>query len=463
MQSKVIEQSGFLKDKYKPDLNNNDFFDRIINVKLVTSKGNEYVIRSDFEVVYPSKAVGAVLSGKGFGGLQNRYSIQKCQYKPAIKVTYNQLSRSCVVGLDIYITNFYAFGNNGKTLMQFTSKEERLISVEVAMGYWGQFKNLKPESLAEWKDFSKFNGKGRYGLQTIKSNVEYAKVDSLTPDAVFHIHGYCGSTDIPLTSTVTDTASLLDSEKALTYQTSPSATLKAFLEKTLSVRYLKNPLTDADAEKVVDSKTGLLKKSAVDEYGVKFYVSDGAEEKFSSIAQPLKSVDGKDYYPVLNVSVSNCVQNALRNTLFELDPYFLFQPVVDGNTGNTAYMVFVKEEIYNLPELRKQFTGESELPDNKIDSYYENILPAVYNITNDGTICNISCPFFTFIQPFSPVIFNSRYALSKLINYYASAENKGDITYNVINVNISFSTCDKVNEMIMLCTNKGKAKAKNKG
>lgn len=456
MQSKVIEQSGFLKDKYKPDLNNNDFFDRIINVKLVTSKGNEYVIRSDYEIVYPAKSVGAVLSGKGFDRLQNKCVIQKCQFKPAIKVAYNQLSRSCIVGLDIYITNFYAFGNNGKTLMQFTSKDERLVSVEVAMGYWGQFKSLKPESIAEWKDFSKFNGKGRYGLQTIKSNVEYAKIDSLTPDAVFHIHGYCGSTDLPLTSTVTDTTSLLQSEKALTYQTSSSSTLKDFLTKTLSCRYLKNPLTDADMEKVIDSSTGLLKKTAVEDYGVKFYVSDGAEAKFTDIAQPLIGADGKKVNQVFNVSVSNCVQNALRNTLFELDPYFLFQPIIDGLTGDTAYMVFVKEEVNDLPTLREKFTGVSALPDNKIDSYYENILPAVYSITHDGTICNISCPFFTFIQPFSPVVFNSRYALSKLINYYASAESSGDIVYNVINVNISFSTCDSANEMLMLCINQGK-------
>ena len=57
-------QTGFLQDKYKTDLNNNDFFDRIINVKLVTSKGNEYVIRSDYEIV-----------------LRNRTHYRHCHYE----------------------------------------------------------------------------------------------------------------------------------------------------------------------------------------------------------------------------------------------------------------------------------------------------------------------------------------------------------------------------------------------
>lgn len=451
-------QTGFLQDKYKTDLNNNDFFDRIINVKLVTSKGNEYVIRSDYEIVYPSKEVSNVLSGKGFSSLSNKCYIQKCQFKPSIKVTYNQVSNDCVIGMDIYITNFYVFGQNGKVLMQFSSKDERLISVEVAMGYWGQFKNLKPESIAEWADFSKFNGKGRYGLQTIKCIVEYSKVDKLTPDAVFHIHGYCGTTDEPLTATIADTTSALKSENALIYKTSSNSTLLDCLTKTLSVRYLKNPLTDVDMLSVVDKRTGLLLSTKVDDYGVKFYTSEGAEEKFSKACEPLVSADNKKVYRVININAGNCIQNALRNTLFEIDPYFLFLPIVDGNTGDTGYMIFTREEIGDLVELRKKFKGASELPENKEETYYDNVLPAVYNITNDGAMCSISCPFFTFIQPFSPVIFNSRYALTKLVSYYVGDTEKGDITYTVINANISFSTCDSVNEMLLLCINNGKAK-----
>ena len=449
-------QTGFLKDKYKTDLNNNDFFDRIINVKLVTSKGNEYVIRSDYEIVYPSKEVSNVLSGKGFDSLSNKCYIQKCQFKPSIKVVYNQVSNDCVIGLDVYITNFYVFGQNGKVLMQFSSKDEQLISVEIAMGYWGQFKNLKPESIAEWKDFSKFNGKGRYGLQTVKCIVEYSKVDKLTPDAVFHIHGYCGTTDAPLTATIEDTQSALNPINALTYKTSESSTLLDCLSSTLSYRFLVNPLTDADMAKVVDPSTGLLYKSKVNAYGVKFYTSEGAEEKFKKACEPLISSDKKKVYRVININASNCIQNALRNTLFEIDPYFLFLPIVDGSTGDTGYMVFTKEETSDLVNIRKKFKT-SALPENKEESYYDNVIPAVYNITNDGAMCSISCPFFTFIQPFSPVIFNSRYALTKLVQYYVSAENKGDITYTVINANISFSTCDSVNEMLLLCLNNGKA------
>lgn len=451
-------QTGFLQDKYKADLNNNDFFDRIINVKLVTSKGNEYVIRSDYEIIYPSKEISNVLYGKGFSSLSNKCYIQKCQFKPSIKVTYNQVSNDCVIGLDVYITNFYVFGKNGKVLMQFTSKDERLISVEVAMGYWGQFKNLKPDTIAEWADFSKFNGKGRYGLQTIKCTVEYSKVDKLTPDAVFHIHGYCGTTSEPLTATVADTRTALMSDKALTYQTSSSSTLLDCLTKTLSVRFLRNPLTIDETVSVIDKSSGLLLKSKVSDYGVKFYTSEGAEEKFKKACEPLISADNKKVYQVININASNCIQNALRNTLFEIDPYFLFLPIVDGASGDTGYMIFVKEETNNLPALREKFSGASKLPENKEESYYDNTLPAVYNITNDGAMCSISCPFFTFIQPFSPVVFNSRYALTKLVSYYIGSETKGDITYTVINANISFSTCDSTNEMLLLCINNGKAK-----
>ena len=50
---------------------------------------------------------------------------------------------------------------------------------------------------------------------------------------------------------------------------------------------------------------------------------------------------------------------------------------------------------------------------------YDNKLPAVYNINIDS-VATIVCPFFTFIEPFQYIEFESRYALTSLVSYFAS-------------------------------------------
>ena len=76
---------------------------------------------------------------------------------------------------------------------------------------------------------------------------------------------------------------------------------------------------------------------------------------------------------------------------------------------------------------------------------YNGRLPAVYNINIDA-VATITCPFFTFIQPFQYVEFASRYALTSVVSYYAQY-NPTIYRFLVINATLTFATVEDINEM----------------
>ena len=105
----IDEGKRLLADEAKCNLGALDLFDRVINLKLTTANGDEYVVHSDYETYYP-EMMKAVSENKveSLTSLNKCYII-KCQYKPSINVQYKRVSFSTPIAIDIFVNNHYIF------------------------------------------------------------------------------------------------------------------------------------------------------------------------------------------------------------------------------------------------------------------------------------------------------------------------------------------------------------------
>jgi hypothetical protein len=106
-----------------------------------------------------------------------------------------------------------------------------------------------------------------------------------------------------------------------------------------------------------------------------------------------------------------------------------------------------KEMIENIQGIADSYEAEGVYKETVLANklLYDGKLPAVYNINIDA-VATISCPFFTFIEPFQYVEFASRYALTSTVTYYASYA--PTITrFLVISATITFATQEDINEV----------------
>ena len=308
----MIKQAVFLSDEEKLNLDSKALYDRIINLKLncfneETLERESFVIRSDYELIYPDKNIP--LDGTIEPSMTNKCIIRRCAMKPSIKVQCKMVSGNVGTSIDVFVSNFFLLTKDGNHLRSFNSSKYRMESVEIAMGYWGQFRVGKESDYGAPKYDDYFNIKAEKGADkiTIVSPI-VVTTEKLPPDSVMHIKGYVAhilSSPVAI-SNITTPEQALDNPVA-----SSDEGLEEIFYRGITRRYLnEHKFTDenrADTRrkmiKVSDStealynvrveldtanNTNYLSKEDADEYGVKVYLSKRVQE----IELP-KAVDGE--------------------------------------------------------------------------------------------------------------------------------------------------------------------------
>lgn len=453
--------SSLIKDSEKVNLGRADLFDKIINLKfkVVSTEQSltgikpieqEYVLRSDYEVFQPNEDITKVLKGS-LTSVNKDYHIRKCAMKPSIKVQYKGITNNTNIEFDIYVSNFFMFSKDGQRLMQFNMNTYKLSSVEVMMGYWGQFKNFPHATIDDLFDFTP-----KYGVDRINCNVLYVTTDKLPPDYDLHIHCYIGNTvNAPTNVNTRFGSSLADLQKSGMFTDFTEANVKKspmerLLYKYVTKRYVRQTdIPEGVYKQLMEDvkKDGYMSDSIANKYGVKCYTSPAVD---SLEIKGLKDSEGNEV--TTGIFAENIGSN-LQGTIIALNNKvsnvtLLTKPLLSGDI-----IVYTSEEVSQEDGLRElaKIMSEKLAPYYKGTAleYYEGNIPAVYNITVD-VITQIVCPFYFFVDLFQPIYFASRYALGKMTSYIAdfTANRMKFLAYSMT---VTFATVENVNEMQIDC------------
>lgn len=443
--------AGFLSDKYKTSLNYKDLFDRVINLKLTAGVPSidgktlismqEFVIRSDYEVYYPKLNVSSLLGV--VQALSSSYTIRKCQMKPSIKISYQNVAGGTGIGIDIYISNFFMLGSDGQTLLRFNNETMQLAKVEVAMGYFPQFK--EPATFTEWKDIAGTTGYG--ACYIVVNNCDYVTTDKLPPDSVLHIHGYVGTSITnppPEDIGIEMYNALIVTEKLHTLKSSGKrSALESVLYKEITRRFLK----ESTQTLPVVAVAGYYPVITAEKSGVKVYLSNKLKEYSKNVLErKKKGSDDRETDDVVlmtgGLSMGQTL-NLIRSTFGINFRYFI---TMGGNV-----VLYMADELKLLTERSvESFLDNDYYKDNDASRYWKNALPAVSNINYDGGLVTIVCPYYFFVDLFQPVTFSSRYSLSNLVQYFVN--NGNSASFSAIKQLVSFATTEDINEMQLVCT-----------
>lgn len=172
-----------------------DLFDRVINLRFKAGREKEdvYIVRSDYEI-RSNDYMEDVIAGKNTGTAKYKGTFQRCRIKPSIKVQMRQVSSNTAIEIDIFINNFYMLSKDGKVLMSFNHKSYPLNSVDIQMGYFGQFEQyygMNADGLPTKEQF--FSLDAPADVKAITCHVQYVQTDNIPPNYTLHIHGYVGS------------------------------------------------------------------------------------------------------------------------------------------------------------------------------------------------------------------------------------------------------------------------------
>lgn len=452
----------FINDESKLDLKPGDLFDKIINLKLTCydkehKKAEEFVIRSDYELILPDSNFSNEGNRKGF-------IIRKCTHKPSIKVQCKMVTSNVGTSIDVFVSNFFLLTADGKHLRSFNEQQYKIASVEIVMGYWGQLKDsLNPDTdnADDYYNIKAVNGADRIVINGGKPIV--VTTEKLPPDSAIHIKGYVGD----IYSSPVAISTVKTPSKALEKPVASSGTeFEQVLFKNVTRRYINGnirlrennasdvlsynmvaPVSPEDSAKgiaignkiVTPDGDGLLSVSDAQNYGVKVYLSEEAKKvQIHKVYDSDNNEVGKRVYFEPGWTIGMTVSRIMSYMDKELEYTFS----LDGDV-----LIYTPTEMQDPEALSKAFKAEG-LYENTVlanKELYNNRLPAVYNINIDA-VATIVCPFFTFIQPFQYVEFASRYALTSLVSYYAQYAPTIS-RFLVISASISFATVDDVNEV----------------
>lgn len=450
-----IERTELIPNEQKLDFQVGDIFDRIINLKLnchnkVTDERESFVIRSDYEIVWTNMHFDS--SGNLSTG-DNSYLIRRCSMKPSIKVQCKMVTSNLGTSVDVYVSNFFMLTPDGRHLRSFNESQYVIETVELVMGYWGQFK-LPHNQVPTYEEYFNLEAKNGADKIIIKNGI-VVTTDKLPPDSVLRIHGYVGqiySDPIAITKV---TSPIKAVEK-------PVASSGTDLEKVLfenitrryynignnvneeNIRSLKSNLPVSQVNGIPSTigwdVNGLMSEDDAKKYGVKVFLSDGVKK----LKLPKKKdaegneVDQNVYFES-GWTIGQTIARIMSYLSAELE--FTF-----SNEGDV--LVYTpKEMVEDLQGIADSFDRQGIYKQTVLADklLYNGKLPAVYNINIDA-VATIVCPFFTFIEPFQYVEFASRYALTSTVAYYASYAPTIS-RFLVINASISFATVDEVNEV----------------
>lgn len=370
-------------------LQEGDLFDRVINLKFISAKKNakgvdvgenEFVLRSDYELVDDNFIKNVTENNLTLTTGKTVSAIRRCRQKPSIKVQYKQVSGNTQIGLDILVQNFYMFDKSGKTLMSFSSATGKLLSVEIQMGYFGQFADYFKlnlggvPTLQQYFDFAKKPTE----VQTITCNVEFCYMEKMPPDATLHIKGWVGSSfNPPVTDKMytvdleDDDGSILDqitgavsalgkSEEMYTYEANSKFKFNNFahyLYNNITRRFFRSALpatTKAELLKFqpkFTSEGACMDDSSALQYGVRVFLSQGIVGNGKSDAFLGKAViydqEGnvvvkRDSSVFIQELSGDTPMKALNKFISEHDHKMRVQPLPNGD-----YLMFLKSEARN--------------------------------------------------------------------------------------------------------------------
>lgn len=458
----------FLQGKEKLSLDEFAIYDRIINVKIIVQDRDSkdahkaddvFIIRSDYEVYYPTQNVASFADGitpKTFG-------IRKCVYKPSIKLDYKMLTSSVGGSIDLYISNFYILTSDGKSLRNFNASKYKILRVEITMGYFGQFKNtintkeINPEKLFnQLFDFTPRNGADSLVL-TGDSIV--VTTDKLPPDYTLHIHGYVGNI-LESTDGKSSVKTSAESEIFTSIKSSNPKSINNILFEEITRRFFNNKYVKGSAKlrdkiytatnistmfdtEIIFDESGKMSEPDALKYGIKVVTSKGVDK--INFEPAVSSDDTNETFTAYFVTGAT-VGKTLNRILSYVSSDLLYTTTNDG-----TILVYTKEEALNTDDLTKQWEAQKVYSSTVSDKMYNNKLPAVYNINTDA-LTTIVCPFFTFIEPFQQLEFKTAYTITDKANFYASYDNSIYL-FNVIRSTVSFATVDDINEVTIIASN----------
>lgn len=438
-----------LNDNEKINLTADDLFDRVINLKFVTgyansddSVKNEFYIRSDYEIVYPHQSVTSVLQANNIA--TSEYYIRKCRHKPSIKVQFKNVGNGTSIGIKIFLSNFFMTTSDGQQLMNFNNDTYPIRSVEILMGYWGQFKRYEHK---DWRKLNKENFNSKYGTTHLVCGVQYVTTEKLPPDYDLCIHAWIGENPYGTSRTAdTKLVTYSDFRRTGSVQVSTSATsLENILFENITQRFTRLS-TDSDRLKGLNQ---ILSVADAKRYGIRVYVSEEARNFSKEVLEKKKedsSGQGKKKYLSFEVGVTP--ENTLINLLSLIDERLKYKRLYSGD-----FIVCMSSEVDDLPSLFdsiNRVNGNILEHSSVANEGFNHNLPAVYNINVD-TLATIVAPFFYAVDTFDYVVFESRYVMSDLVAYYALGEGVRMNTFFVINQSVSFATVEDVNEMTLVC------------
>lgn len=436
-------RAHFISDEDKLNLQPGDLFDRIINLKFTcrkkdTDEQEVFVIRSDYELVYPNTSFMTDRSADDFNG---KFIIRRCTQKPSIKVQCKMVTANMGTSIGITISNFFMLTHDGKHLRSFNAEDYVIDSIEIVMGYWGQLKNSidinnsNPEKVLDsFFNIRAVNGADKIAITNGKPII--VTTDKLPPDSTLHIKGYVA--DIytsPVAITKTDTPA-----KALTKPVVTSGTeFEKVLFENITRRYVNgHRVIGLDKELKLD-EDNLLSETDAQDYGVRVFLSKGASKvKLHAIKSSSDEEQDRKMYFEAGWTIGQTLTRVFSFINADLDYTFS----LDGDV-----IIYTPREMQNPQELYEAYNEQEMYKETTLSNteLYNSRIPAVYNINIDA-VATIVCPFFTFLQPFQYIEFASRYALNGLVSYYANY-NPTVQRFLVINASISFATVEDVNEV----------------
>lgn len=457
---------SLLENRYKTDMSPLDLFDRIVNLKLYISEKKEgdtpeasvevereFIIRSDFEIFYPSMDVTNVMRTGNFP--TGRYIVRKCQYKPSIKVQYGQVSAGLVTQIDFYLSNFFILGSDGRQLMQLNMKNYRLTRVDVMLGYYSQFKagfgDVKDITAEELFDFS--DERAKNGVTLIKNCLPlYVATDKLPPDYDLHIscdvgnvvqqpfdYEVEGKSDYGEINSTGNVQVFNGEEKGEGEKSDAANILFHYITKRFANDYVLPKGT-----KIERDENGLMSDEDAEKYGVKAVTSPNLDKwKVSKIKGSDKDeVNNEIYAEPTFINVGNCIVRIKE--LFGLNVSYKRL-----DNGDLAF--YLSEEEDNIEKLAQDMQPKLEENFNKTPAkfYWKNKLPAVNNITSD-VITMIVCPFFFTLQPFQFLQFKNRYAIGDITSYIADYGAQV-LNFFTISMQFVFATVEDLNEVEIKC------------
>ena len=405
-------------DKYKPaphtvswatrnksnlQLQAGDLFDRVINLKFITSEQggdgvekyvDAFVLRSDYELV-DTKFVANVANGTVSYSQDKKIScIRKCRLKPSVKVQYKQVAGNTMTELDIFVQNFFMLDSEGKTLMSFSNAKGRLASVEIQMGYFGQFADffkVNDNGVPTLEQYFDFTVKPE-GVQTITCNVTYCQTDKLPPDSTMHIHGFVGScytqpvTDEMITDdnqTTSIELSTVDTSSVYMYEKEGNPykfkSFAHYLYNNVTRRFLRNKIPATNKKEVkalkIKFKDGgvCLDDDSSLKYGVVVFLSSGVvgdgksdvflgkQQIYDSDGKPLEGKKSSEFTKELSGDTPMKAFNSFSSFQSSL---FRAQPLENGD-----YLLFLNEEMRHSGKLSEMnwYTFDPKLGKNGVD------------------------------------------------------------------------------------------------